>query len=114
LGFGAAVDVFAVDNGADPQYSEPGTLAHGGHFLGFVEGDLLKYWVTPYARLGLGLGSYDRIYGNLRESKIGFAAQVAGGVAVRGGPFVLRGWLAPTLYGSDLVLVYGAGVGVRF
>ncbi len=55
-GFGGAVSAFVVDNGADPYYSEDGTLDGGTAAFAFAEGDLLPGWVTPYARLSLGLG----------------------------------------------------------
>ena len=114
LGFGGVVEGFVVDNGADPHYSAPHTLSGGFHFLGLVEGDLLKGWVTPYARFGLGLGQYARINYGRTESQTELAAHVAAGIALRGGPFLFRGWLAPSLYGGDFVLAYGAGLGARF
>jgi len=114
LGVGGAVDAFVVDNGADPYYSPPGTLSNGFHVLGLVEGDLLKGWITPYARAGLGVGQYGRIDGYQTESHTELAAQVAGGIALRGGPFLFRGWVAPSLYGSDFVVAFGAGLGGRF
>lgn len=114
LGFGAAVDAFYVDNGADPYYSEPGTLSRGYHGLAFVEGDLLKGWVTPYARLGLGAGNYTRFQHYSTAEQLDLVGQAAAGIALRGGPIVGRVWAAPSLYGKDFVMLYGAGIGVRF
>ena len=59
-GFGVELGAFVVDNGADPRYSDPGTLHRGYHGVAFVEGDLLRGIVTPYARLGVGVGRYER------------------------------------------------------
>lgn len=120
LGFGGAMDAFGVDNGADPYYSSAGTLHTGFHFLALAEADLLDYWVTPYVRLGLGVGQYERYQNDGQSSyswtvsETEFVGQLAAGLALRGGPLLLRVWAAPSLYGQDLLAVYGAGIGGRF
>jgi hypothetical protein len=113
-GFGGAVSAFVVDNGADPYYSENGTLDDGIAAFAFAEGDLLRGWVTPYARLGLGFGRLDRFYDSDTELEVDFVGELSGGVAVRGGPVVLRLAVTPSLYGSDLFLAYGVSLGARF
>jgi hypothetical protein len=113
-GFGGAVSAFVVDNGADPHYSENGTLDDGIAAFAFAEGDLLPGWVTPYARLGLGLGRLERFYDSDIEYGLDFVGELSGGVAVRGGPVVLRLAVTPSLYGSDLFLAYSASLGGRF
>lgn len=121
FGFGATYEFFTVDNGADPQYSAAGTLSSGSHGMAFVEGDLLRGVFTPYARLGVGVGRYDRYrpttpgdsYGSPR-TETDFVGQVALGGALRLGPVLARVSAAPTLYGKDAVMVYGVGLGARF
>lgn len=117
-GFGVELGAFAVDNGADPGFSEPGTLHRGYHGVAFIEGDLLSGIVTPYARLGVGVGNYERYedYAVSREetpASINFVGQVSAGVALRS-PVVARLSAAPSLYGSTFVVVYSLGLGARF
>ncbi len=113
-GFGGALSAFVGDNGADPYYSENGTLDDGIAALAFAEGDLLRGWVTPYARLGLGLGRLNRFYDYDTEYEIDFVGELSGGVAVRGGPVVLRLAITPSLYGTDPFVAYSASLGGRF
>ena len=114
-GFGGAVDAFYVDNGSDPQYSEAGTLDTGFHGLLFAEGDLLPGFITPYARLGLGVGNYTRYQGDGRvEAAPNFVGQLSGGLALRGGPIVGRLHASPMLFEKDLVMTYGVALGARF
>lgn len=113
-GFGGAVSAFVVDNGADPYYSDDGTLDDGIAAFGFAEGDLLPGWVTPYARLSLGLGRLGRFYDGRTELEVNFVGELSGGVAVRGGPVVFRVAVTPSLYGDDLFLAYGASLGAAF
>jgi hypothetical protein len=121
LGFGATLEAFYVDNGADPQYSAPGTLEGGRHALAFVEGDLLKGVFTPYARAGLGVGLYDRYQPTdassgyaQPEPETDFVGQLSLGVALRLGPVLARASASPSLYGNDAIIVYGLGLGGRF
>jgi hypothetical protein len=113
-GFGGAVSAFVIDNGSDPYYSENGTLDDGMAAFAFAEGDLLSGWVTPYARLNLGLGRLDRFYDGNTEHELNFVGELAGGVALRGGPIVFRLAVVPSLYGGDLFLAYSATLGGRF
>jgi hypothetical protein len=117
-GFGVELGAFVVDNGADPHYSDPGTLHRGYHGLAFVEGDLLSGIVIPYVRLGVGLGNYERyedyaVYQEETPAHINFVGQISAGVALRS-PVVARLSAAPTLYGSTFVVVYSLGLGARF
>jgi hypothetical protein len=117
-GFGVELGAFVVDNGADPRYSDPGTLHRGFHGVAFVEGDLLDGIVTPYARLGVGVGRYERwedyaVYGEETPASINFVGQVSAGVALRS-PVVARLSAAPSLYGSTFVVVYSLGLGASF
>lgn len=121
LGFGGTVEGFVVDNGADPQYSEPGTLSRGVHALGFVEGDLFKGVFTPYARFGIGAGQYARFQlvgasGSYLEAQpeMDFVAQAQLGVALRLGPVLARGSVSPSIYGKDALVVYAVALGGRF
>jgi hypothetical protein len=121
VGFGGTVEGFFVDNGADPQYSDPGTLSRGVHALGFVEGDLVKGAFTPYARFGIGVGQYERFQittpgGTYREAQpeADFVAQAQLGVALRFGPVLARGSVSPSIYGKDALVVYAAALGGRF
>jgi hypothetical protein len=121
LGFGGTWEGFYVDNGADPQYSAPGTLSGGSHGLAFVEGDLLRGVFTPYARLGLGVGRYDRYYpttpgGSYSDTQreTNFVGQATLGLALRLGPVLARVSAAPSLYGRDALMLYGVGIGGRF
>jgi hypothetical protein len=79
---------------------------------------LFKGFITPYARLGLGAGRYTRYqqayFSGHTEAELDFAGQAAAGLALRWGPVLARGWAAPSLYGKDFVMVYGAGLGGRF
>lgn len=111
-GAGVELEAFMVDNGADPQYSSPGTLDQGYYGLAFVEGDLLRGPITPFARLGFGLGSYQR-FGE-GESGLGVVARVSAGLALRVGPIVARASASPTLYGGTSALAYTAALGGRF
>jgi hypothetical protein len=117
-GFGVELGVFVVDNGADPRFSDPGTLHRGYHGVAFVEGDLLSGVVTPYARLGVGVGRYERyedyaVYREETPARINFVGQVSAGVALRS-PVVARLSAAPSLYGSTFVIVYSLSLGARF
>lgn len=117
-GFGVELGAFVVDNGADPRYSDPGTLHRGYHGLAFVEGDLLSGVVTPYVRLGMGVGNYERyedyaVYGEETPAHINFVGQVSAGVALRS-PLVARLSAAPSLYGPTFVVVYSLGLGAGF
>jgi hypothetical protein len=54
LAVGAQHVVFAVDQGADPQYCER-CIRSGSSTFGFAEARYWpEGWATPYARLGLG------------------------------------------------------------
>jgi hypothetical protein len=117
-GFGVELGAFVVDNGADPHFSDPGTLHRGYHGVAFVEGDLLSGVVTPYVRLGMGVGNYERyedyaVYGEETPAHINFVGQVSAGVALRS-PLVARLSAAPSLYGPTFVVVYSLGLGARF
>jgi hypothetical protein len=113
-GFGAHVTAFRVDNGADPQYSDDGALDGGLHAVVFAEGDLLQGFITPYARLGLGLGSHSRYHAGSTQSGLEGVLVLEGGLALRVGPGVLRVAATPSLYGNDLLLPFGIGLGARF
>ncbi len=115
---GVELGAFVVDNGADPYYSDPGTLHRGYHGLAFVEGDLLRGIVTPYVRLGVGAGNYARFedyatHHDPTPAHINFVGQLSAGVALRT-PVVARLSAAPTLYGSTFAVVYSLGLGARF
>ena len=117
-GFGVELGAFVVDNGADPRFRDYGTLHRGYHGLAFVEGDLLRGIVTPYVRLGLGVGNYERwedyaVYGEETPAHLNFVGQVSAGVALRS-PLVARLSASPSLYGSTFVVVYSLGLGARF
>jgi hypothetical protein len=112
FGFGATYEAFTVDT---LEYPDPGTLSSGAHGMAFAEGDLLKGFITPYARLGVGLGRYQRYRGYaLTPTETDFVGQVAVGLALRLGPVQARISAAPSLYGKDALMVYGAGLGARF
>jgi hypothetical protein len=112
-GFGGELDAFFVDNGADPYYSPNGTLSRGYHGLAFVEGDLLPGMLTPYVRLGLGLGRYTRFRDYRDEQQLDFTAQVSAGGLLRVGPVVARLSAAPSLYGKDFAMTYAFALGAR-
>jgi hypothetical protein len=121
VGFGGTLEAFYVDNGADPHYSASGTLSRGIHALGFVEGDLLKGSFTPYARLSIGAGQYERfqhptLEGDYArpEPELDFVGQAQMGVALRLGPVLARASVSPSIYGKDALIVYGAALGGRF
>lgn len=120
LGFGGTLEGFRVDNGADPQYSEPGTLNGGIHVLAFAEGDLLKGPFTPYARFGIGAGQYHRFQSTTPYSyaetqpEADFVAQAQLGLALRLGPVLARASVSPSIFGKDALVVYGGALGGRF
>ncbi len=111
-GFGGAMAIL-VTHPFEEAYGGPGMLDSGIHALAFVEADLLEGWFTPYARFGLGLANYERIYQG-PEERLNGVAELEGGLALRGGPLVLRLSAAPSFYGSDFFLVFGVQLGVRF
>jgi hypothetical protein len=113
-GFGVAFAGLYVDNGADPYYSASGTLDRGIHGVAFAEGDLLRGWITPYARVGLGAGRYDRFYDARTQAEINPVAVLEGGAALRIGPLVVRVAASPSLYGSDFSVPFSAQLGARF
>lgn len=111
---GGTVEAFAVDNGADPDYSDPGTLSKGYHGMLSMEYDALDFWVTPFARIAGGLGEYTRIESWQRPKDLELVGQLQVGFVLRGGPIVGRLSVAPTLYGKDSATAYSAAVGARF
>jgi hypothetical protein len=112
FGVGAALDAFYVDN---LEYPEEDTLGRGAHCLLFAEGDLFPGWITPYARLGLGFGRYDRYLADrsLTKTHVDFVGQLSGGLALRGGPLAARLSASPTLFGNDFAMTYGIALGGR-
>jgi hypothetical protein len=119
FGFGAQLDTFGVDNG---EYPPNGSILHGTQLLTFAEADLLTGWFTPYLRFGLGVASYDRMVvppgyfddaGHIDTSPAP-TAQASVGIALHGGPFLLRISASPTLIDNRWVAAYYAGAGVRF
>lgn len=112
-GLGAEFDGFYVDN---LEYPEPGTLESGAHCLLFAEGDLFPGWITPYARLGLGPGRYQRYHSDpyQTQAELDFAAQLSAGLALRPGPIVGKLSASPSLFGKDFVMTYGVALGARF
>ncbi len=111
-GVGVAAEAFYVDT---LEYPDDGSLKSGYHGVAFVEGDLLPGIFTPYARIGLGLGDYQRSRHYFEtESELNLVAQATAGVALRGGPFLFRLSASPSLYGKDFVLACTAGLGARF
>lgn len=109
-GFGVSLGAFYVGNGADPHYSSSGTLDRGLRVLAFAEFDLFDYPVTPYARLGLGLGPTQRWNGRGDpEDHLDFMAEATLGAAARLGPLVLRAFATPSLFGEDLIVQYDLG-----
>ena len=114
-GFGGSFSPFHVGNGSDPHYSSRGTLQDGQRFLAFAEGDLLDFPITPYARLGIGGGPSTRWDGQGNErGGADFMAEVSAGALARLGPFALRVFASPSLFGRDFVMLYGLGLGVHF
>jgi hypothetical protein len=121
FGVGGAVEAIRVDLGGEPVGSywyDPGTLTNGIHALLSVEVDAFDYWLTPFARASAGAGAYARVTpccgGPDTTRRANFVGQLQLGIAVRGGPIVGKFSVAPTLYGSDAVLAYSAGLGARF
>jgi hypothetical protein len=114
-GFGASFSLVHVDNGSDPHYSSRGTLQDGQRFLAFAEADLFDFPITPYARLGLGGGPTTRWDGSgEKQGGADFMAEASAGAVARLGPLALRLFASPSLFGPDLVLVYGVGLGGHF
>jgi hypothetical protein len=111
---GGSVDAFFVDSGADPDYSEVGSLAGGYHGMLSAEYDALDFWITPYARVAAGVGELTRIDGWRRPHEVEFVGQLQAGFVLRGGPLIARMSVAPTLYGSDSATTFSAAVGARF
>jgi hypothetical protein len=118
FGFGAQFDTFGVDNG---EYPRDRSVLGGTLLLTFAEADLLSAWFTPYVRFGGGLASYDRMVVPAHfsqnahvDTSSGSTAQVSLGIALRGGPFLLRISASPTLLDGSWTSAYLAGVGLRF
>jgi hypothetical protein len=117
LGVGGQVTLFTVDNGADPHYQPAGTLGGGYHALAYLEGDLFPTFITPYGRVGLGVGRHSRLerqYGSYEPGSPELVAGLTAGVAVRGGPLVGRLSASPTVLGKDFAMLYSLGLGARF
>jgi len=114
---GAAFDAFRVDNGADAAaYAPDGTLDKGYHGVALLQGNLFDSWLTPYARVGVGVGRHwryrDHQYETVPEANA--TAELSAGVALRGGPFVGRVCAGPAIFGSDLFMAFGLTFGARF
>ena len=113
LGFGAAWALL-VGNLAG-EYFQDGVFNNGIHALFFAEGDLLEGWVSPYARLGFGLGNYERYSDDQYvTTNVNVVAELEGGVALRLSHLVMRLSAAPSFYGKDFWVVLGGQLGARF
>jgi hypothetical protein len=112
-GFGAAAAALVGENVGE--YFQDGVFRHGYHGLVFAEGELLEGWVSPYARLGLGLGNYERYDDDQwSRTELNAVAELEAGLALRPGPFVFRVSAAPSFYGKDFWVVLGLQLGARF
>ena len=112
FGVGAALDGFYVDNF---EYPDPGTLDRGVQGSLLAEGYLFSGWLTPYARVAVGLGGHQRYESSpwLTKTQLAFVGQLSGGLAVRGGPVVGKLSVSPSLFGKDFVMTYGVALGMR-
>ncbi len=114
-GLGVSLGAFYVNNGADGHSSSSGTLKSGQRVLAFAEFDLFDYAVTPYTRLGLGLGPTERWNGRGDpEDHLDFMAEATLGAAARLGPIVVRAFASPSFFGEDFIVQYGFGLGGHF